>query len=195
MNENPSKLSDPEELTKLIQNCAAGKASAQAQLYGLFAPRMFGICMRYSKDQTEAEDNLQDGFLKVFEKIGTFKHQGSFEGWMRRVMVNVALAKFRKQNQLFRVEDMSNYDAVDEYDGTFENDISAEHLMKLIRELPPRYRMVFNLYVFESMNHREIAEELQISEGTSKSNLARARMILKDRIRKELVNAENNYTA
>jgi RNA polymerase sigma-70 factor (ECF subfamily) len=179
----------------LIKDCAAGKATAQAHLYGLFAPRMFGICMRYSKDLTEAEDNLQDGFLKVFEKIGTFKHQGSFEGWMRRVMVNVALAKFRKQNQMFPVDDWSNYDQVEDEGTIVNNEIPADDLMKLIRELPPRYRMVFNLYVFESMTHREIAAELQISEGTSKSNLARARMILKNRIRKELVDAEKNFTA
>ncbi|PTN08732.1 RNA polymerase sigma factor [Mangrovibacterium marinum] len=187
-------MSNSKELIQLIKDCAAGKTSAQARLYGLFAPKMFGVCMRYSKDQTEAEDNLQDGFMKVFEKIGTYKHQGSFEGWMRRVMVNVALAKFRKQNQLFPVDDLSNYDREDD-DTEIDQSISGEALMKLIRELPPRYRMVFNLYVLEAMSHREIAEELHISEGTSKSNLARARMILRDRIRKELMDAEKNFTA
>lgn len=188
-------MSNPKDLTQLIKDCAAGKTNAQAQLYGQYAPRMFGVCMRYSRDQTEAEDNLQDGFLKVFEKIGTYKYQGSFEGWMRRVIVNVALAKFRKQNQLFPVDDFSNLDQVEEEDSIVDHEISEADLMKLIRELPPRYRVVFNLYVFESLNHKEIARELQISEGTSKSNLARARMILKDRIRKELMDGEKNYTA
>lgn len=180
------------DLTDLIKECAAGKASAQARLYGLFAPKMFGVCMRYSKDQTEAEDNLQEGFIKVFQKIGSFRHQGSFEGWMRRIMVNVSLEKFRKKHTMYPVEDMEKFDRAEEEFNEVE--LSTKDLMKLIQELPPRYRMVFNLYVFESMSHKEIAKELSISEGTSKSNLARARIILKDRIKNELVDAEN-YTA
>ena len=182
------------DLTQLISDCATGKASAQARLYGLFAPKMFAVCMRYSKDQTEAEDNLQDGFIKVFEKIGTFRHQGSFEGWVRRIIVNVSLEKFRKQQLMYPVEDMSRFDSADEEE-SLNADLSVNKLMKLIQELPPRYRMVFNLYVFESMNHKEIARELGISEGTSKSNLSRARIILKERVKNELFEAENNYSA
>lgn len=178
----------------MIKDCSAGKPSAQAQLYNLFASKMFGVCMRYSKDQTEAEDNLQEGFIKVFQKIDSFRYQGSFEGWVRRIMVNVSLEKFRKQTKLYPVEDMSQYDNAEEEEA-LGADLSANDLMQLIRELPPRYRMVFNLYVFESMNHKEIAQELGISEGTSKSNLARARTILKHRVRNELLGAENNNTA
>lgn len=178
----------------MIKNCASGKAKAQRLLYEMFAPKMFVVCMRYSKDQTEAEDNLQEGFIKVFDKIGTFKHEGSFEGWMRRIMVNVSLEKFRKQHFVHPVEDLSQYDSGEEEEEELEAP-SAKKLMALIQELPPRYRMVFNLYVMESMNHRQIAQELKISEGTSKSNLARARAILKERIKHELKEAENTNTA
>jgi len=180
------------DLTTLIKDCAAGKASAQGHLYGIFAPKMFGVCMRYSKDQTEAEDNLQEGFIKVFQNIGSFRHQGSFEGWVRRIMVNVSLEKYRKQHHIYPVENMERFDSAEEE--MQEVEVSTNDLMKLIQELPSRYRMVFNLYVFESMSHKEIAGELAISEGTSKSNLARARMILKGRIKNELFDAEN-YTA
>lgn len=183
-----------EDLSQLIKDCAAGKPKAQARLYQLFAPKMYGVCMRYCKDQTEAEDNLQDGFMKVFEKIGTFRHEGSFEGWIRRIMVNVSLEKYRKQHLLYPVEDMAVYDTPDFKDEII-SEISANDLMKLIQELPPRYRMVFNLFIFEGMNHKEIADELKISEGTSKSNLARARMILKKKVVMNFEKLENNYSA
>lgn len=182
------------DLSQLIRDCVAGKAKAQASLYGMFAPKMFGVCLRYSKDQTEAEDNLQEGFIRAFEKMDTYRHQGSFEGWLRRIMVNVSLQKFRKQHQLYPVEDVSVFDSPEELEAGGW-DLAAADLMKLIRELPPRYRMVFNLYVFEEMNHKEIAEELNISEGTSKSNLSRARIILKGRVKNELLNNEENFTA
>ncbi|WP_423129159.1 RNA polymerase sigma factor [Gaoshiqia sp. Z1-71] len=183
-----------EDLSQLIKDCAAGKPKAQARLYQLFAPKMYGVCMRYCKDQTEAEDNLQEGFMKVFEKIGTFRHEGSFEGWIRRIMVNVSLEKYRKQHLLYPVEDMAVYDTPDFKDEII-SEISANDLMKLIQELPPRYRMVFNLFIFEGMNHKEIADELKISEGTSKSNLARARMILKKKVVMNFEKLENNYSA
>ncbi len=183
-----------EELSQLIRDCADGRSAAQSRLYQLFAPKMYGVCLRYSKDATEAEDNLQDGFIKVFEKIGTFRHEGSFEGWMRRIMVNVALEKYRKQSLLQTVDDISAFEMPDLNDEIIST-ISANDLLKLIRELPPRYRMVFNLYVFEGMNHKEIAEEMKISDGTSKSNLARARTILKRQIQKYFEQTENNYSA
>lgn len=183
-----------EDLSRLIKDCAAGKSKAQARLYQLFAPRMYGVCLRYSKDATEAEDNLQDGFIKIFEKIGTFRHEGSFEGWMRRIMVNVSLEKYRRQNVLQTVDDLTPFEMPDMNDEIISG-ISANDLLALISDLPPRYRMVFNLYVLEGMNHKEIAEEMHISEGTSKSNLARARIILKKQIVKYFQQTENNYSA
>ena len=147
----------------------------------MLAPKMFGVCLRYSKDITEAEDNLQEGFVKVFTYLKNFRHEGSLEGWVRKIMVNVSLEKFRKQQLLHPVEDMRIYEGHSIQETIIEK-ISADELVALIRELPPRYRMVFNLYVMEGMNHKEISETMQITEGTSKSNLARAREILKQKV-------------
>lgn len=162
----------------------------------MMAPKMFGVCLQYAKDRTEAEDNLQEGFIRVFTYIKKFRHEGSLEGWIRKIMVNVALAKFRKQNVLYPVENIGDYEKQTVSDGILEK-ISADELLELIRELPPRYRMVFNLFVMEDMNHKEISKEMQITEGTSKSNLARARDILKKRV-KELygeMETNANFTA
>ena len=189
-------LLDLEELKDIIKKCASGNVRAQEKLYRMFAPKMFGVCLRYSKDRTEAEDNLQDGFVKVFSNIKKFRHEGSFEGWIRRIMVNVSLSKFRKQHVLHPVEDVGRYETQ-----TFAEEIlakiAAEDLIGLIQQLPPRYRMVFNLFVMEGMSHQEIAGAMNISEGTSKSNLARARDILKRKVQ-ELYNdvkTNANYPA
>lgn len=185
-----------EELKNIIQECASGNVRAQETLYRMFAPKMFGVCLRYSKDRTEAEDNLQEGFIKVFQYIKKFRYEGSLEGWIRKIMVNVSLAKFRKQNVMYPVENIGDYEKPTVSDEIIEK-ISADELLTLIQELPPRYRMVFNLFVIEDMNHKEISKEMQITEGTSKSNLARARDILKRRV-KELygeIETNANYTA
>jgi RNA polymerase sigma-70 factor (ECF subfamily) len=162
----------------------------------MLAPKMFGVCLRYSKDVTEAEDNLQEGFVKVFTYLKNFRHEGSLEGWVRKIMVNVSLEKFRKQQLLHPVEDMRIYEGHSIQETIIEK-ISADELVALIRELPPRYRMVFNLYVMEGMNHKEIGETMQITEGTSKSNLARAREILKQKVYELYGESETskNYSA
>jgi RNA polymerase sigma-70 factor (ECF subfamily) len=170
------------DLKKIIDKCVSGDARAQTELYRLFAPKMFGICLRYAKDSTEAEDNLQEGFVKVFTYIKGFKHQGSFEGWMRRIMVNVSLEKYRKQHLMYPVEDVGVYEKQN-FSNEILDKITAEELVEVIQQLSPRYRMVFNLYVMEGMNHQEISKEMNISVGTSKSNLARARDILKNKVR------------
>lgn len=170
-----------EDLKEIINECAAGKPRAQEKIYSMFSPKLFGVCLRYAKDTTEAEDNLQEGFVKIFTNIHRFRHEGSFEGWMRRIMVNVSLEKYRKQHQMHPVEDVAVYDKNPGSDNIIEN-ISANEIIGLIQELPPRYRMVFNLYVMEGLNHKEISEEMNISVGTSKSNLARAREILKRKV-------------
>jgi len=157
---------------------------------------MFGVCLRYAKDATEAEDNLQDGFIKVFANLKTFRNDGSLEGWIRRIIINVSLEKIRKQHLMYPVEDVSIYDTINFSDDVIAK-ISADDLMKLIQELPPRYRLVFNLYVMEGMSHQEIAKEMSITQGTSKSNLARAREILKRKVHETFgeLKAQNNYTA
>ncbi len=173
-----------EQEKELIKGCIAWKREAQNALYNRFASVMFAVCFRYSKSREDAEDTFHEGFMKVFENIRSFKGQGSLEGWIRRIMVNTAIEKFRKNANLYamvRIEDrpgdLDRYGADDLLDR-----IHADELMALIQTLPPAYRMVFNLHVFEGLKHREIAEELGISEGTSKSNLSDAKAILRRRI-------------
>ncbi len=180
-----------EDLKEIIIKCASGDARAQATLYELFAPKMFGVCLRYGSNAAEAEDNLQEGFIRIFKYIGNFRHEGSFEGWVRRIMVNVSLEKYRKQFTVYPVEDMTIYDSVNFSEDTLA-EISAKELVELIQELSPAYRMVFNLFVMEGMTHREISYELGISEGTSKSNLARAREVLKRKVKKLYSEAGKN---
>lgn len=172
-----------EELEILVKDCVAGKRKAQQQLFNLYSDDMYGVCLYYSKDYTEAEDTLHEGFMKVFQKIEQFKFKGSLAGWIRRVMINTALEKFRKQNQLYALGDdyESNEDIQQE---DVISDLSAQDLIALIRELTPKYRMVFNLYAIEGYSHKEIGDMLGISEGTSKSNLSRARYILQKKVKK-----------
>ena len=185
-----------EDLKDIITKSASGDVRAQEKLYRMFAPKMFGVCLRYSKDRTEAEDNLQDGFVNVFSNLKKFRHEGSFEGWVRRIMVNVSLSKYRKQHILYPVEDVGKYET-QSFNGDILEKISADELINLIQELPPRYRMVFNLFVMEGLSHQEIGEAMKITEGTSKSNLARARDILKRKVEKLYGKRKTNanYTA
>ncbi len=165
------------QLEEIIYKCREENNGAQTALYRLFSSKMYGVCLRYARDSSEAEDILQEGFLRVFTKIRQFEFKGSFEGWMRRIMVNTALEKFRKNDRLYPVEEMSIYEATNWVDETISS-ITADDLLRIIQELPPRYRMVFNLYAIEGYSHLEIGEMMNISEGTSKSNLSRARIIL-----------------
>lgn len=166
-------------LDELIKQCANNDRKAQKEIYRLFAGKLFSICLKYSKNKQEAQDNFQDGFIVIFEKIGQFNFKGSFEGWLKRVMINTVLLKYRKKNVLNIVtEDIPDEVIVDVDD----DEISLDFLLNLINELPDRYRMVFNLYALDGYSHKEISEMMQIAEGTSKSNLARARAILKQKI-------------
>jgi RNA polymerase sigma-70 factor (ECF subfamily) len=185
-----------EDLEPIISECNAGNPKAQAKLYHLYAPKMYGVCLRYARDAAEAEDFLQEGFIKVFANLKSFRNEGSFEGWVRRIMINVSLEKIRKQHIMYPVEDVSIYDSVNFSDDVVSR-ISANDLLKLIQTLPPRYRLVFNLYVIEGFTHQEIAKEMSITEGTSKSNLARAREIMKRKVQENFgdTNAKNNFTA
>lgn len=171
-----------EDLDKIVRDCAAGDVRAQEKLYRRLAPVMYGVCLRYARDAAEAEDNLQDGFVKVFTHIRDFRFQGSLEGWVRRIMINVSLEKYRKQHLVNSVEDVGIY-AGELHANDILEKISAGELTELIQQLPPRYRMVFNLYVMEGMNHQQISEEMGITTGTSKSNLARARELLQKKVK------------
>lgn len=145
---------------------------------------MYGLCLRYAKDHDEASDILQEGFIKVFCNLKSYGSKGSFEGWIRRIMINVALERFRKNNYLYTVEEIAPYKDQINYD-EIESIIAENELLKIINELSPKYRMVFNLYAIEGYSHSEISKILNISEGTSKSNLSRARVILQEKIKKQ----------
>lgn len=166
-------------LEKLINDCKNNDTRAQEQLYRLFAPKMFAVCLKYSRNYAEAEDNLQDGFLIVFDKIGQFNFKGSFEGWMKRIMINNVLQQYRNISFLEIVNENIRDDDEIEID---DESIPLDFLMRIIQELPDRYRLVFTLYVLDGYSHKEIAEMLGITTGTSKSNLARARHILMTKI-------------
>lgn len=166
-------------LDQVIQECQQNSIRAQEQLYRLLAPKMFAACLKYSRNRADAEDNLQDGFLLIFQKIGQFQFKGSFEGWAKRVMINNVLQRYRSEG----IFELVSENMPDVADVEIESDdISMDYLLAIIQELPDRYRMVFNLYVIDGYSHKEIAEMLSITDGTSKSNLARARMILKEKI-------------
>ncbi len=165
-------------LEQLIHDCKKNDRKAQEQLYRQFAPKMFSLCLKYSRNYAEAQDNLQESFLLIFEKIQQYEFKGAFEGWLKRVVINYILQQYRKKRLLNSIDDQD----FEEVEVELEDGISVEFLMKIIQELPDRYRLVFNLTVFENYTHQEIADALGISVGTSKSNLSRAKLILKQKI-------------
>jgi len=171
------------EIKKIINGCLAGNRRDQELLYRRHAAKLYAVCLQYSGNNEEARDILQDGFIKIFENLVHYKHEGSFEGWMRRITVNTALEKFRSSHNLYRVDDI---DMIPEPDAEPDNEdyagLEAADLLDMIRELTPKYRMVFNLYAIEGYSHKEISKMANISEGTSKSNLSRARAILQRRV-------------
>lgn len=172
-----------DQLHKIVRGCQDHDPAAQRELYDLFKSRMYGICLRYAGNADDAQDILQDGFIKVFEKIHQFGFKGAFEGWIRKIMVNTALEKYRLHYRLVSVEDNPLANEPEE-DHDIAADIDAGELVRIIQELTPRYRIVFNMYALEGYSHKEIGEMLKISEGTSKSNLSRARAILQNKINK-----------
>ena len=169
------------KLDQIIDKCRQGDRKAAEKIYRMFSAKMFTICLRFSRNRAEAEDTLQDGFLKIFDSIGQYTGKGSFEGWMKRIFINLSLEKFRNKHQLELVEEFSDVEASDLEDENVE--IPSEVLNGFVEELPERYKLVFNLYVMEDMQHKDIAAALGITEGTSKSNLARDRDILKRKVK------------
>ncbi len=166
-------------LKELIHQCKKKDRKAQEQLYRIYAAKLFGLCLKYSDNRQQAEDNLQDGFVTIFEKISQYKNTGSFEGWMKRIVINTALQKHRQQ----KLYGINNETQLQEEETEVEtDDLSVDYLLECVQSLPERYRQVFNLYVMDGYSHKEISTLLDISEGTSKSNLARARKSLKEKI-------------
>lgn len=173
-------------LKNIVAGCIAGNRNCQSDLYTLFAPKMMIVCLRYSKNLEEAEEILQDGFIRVFKFISQFKNEGSLEGWIRKIMVNCALQKLRSQANLRPVVSLNTQLHDEAYEDSIIENIDGKEMLRMVQALSPVYRMVFNLYFFEGYKHREIAELLGIEEGTSKSNLAQAKKNLQKAVKKNL---------
>jgi len=172
-------------LEQLIERCKQNETQAQSQIYKLFANKLYSVCLKYSRNRAEAEDNLQDAFITIFNKVNQYKNRGSFEGWAKRITVNTALQRYRSPGVFDIINEEQIQDVSVEID---EDTISLDYLLEIIQGLPDRYRLVFNLYAMDDYSHKEIAKMLGISIGTSKSNLARARLILKEKIEKHKAN-------
>lgn len=167
------------ELKNLIKRCKENDLASQKLLYEMFANVLFSISLKYSRNYAEAEDNLQDAFIKIFDNIHQFQNKGSFEGWLKRITINICLQRYRNQ----KVFELVNEDALRAEEAYVEDQTySLQFLLDCIQSLPDRYRMVFNLYTLDGFSHKEIAVKLQITEGTSKSNLSRAKEILRKKI-------------
>ena len=154
----------------------------QEELYRRFSPRMYAVCLRYAGNAEEAEDILQEAFIKVFKKLDSFRSEGSFEGWIRRIFVNTAIEHFRRKRYLMPVTEKEENSIEGKYLSVLD-ELAARDIMALVQELSPGYRTVFNMYVVEGYTHKEIAGMLGISEGTSKSQLSRAKVILQDMVK------------
>jgi RNA polymerase sigma-70 factor (ECF subfamily) len=177
-------------LEDIVQACQQQKRAAQKELFELYSEELFAACLYYANDYAEAQDVLHDGFITIFEKIKQLKKVSSLYPWMRRIMVNIALEKHRRNKYLYASED--EFEFRDELSYDITSKISTEDLENLIMELSPRYKLVFNLYAIEGYSHAEIGEMLGISDGTSKSNLARARHILQEKVKTLYLNENRN---
>ena len=179
-------MQEPER--NIVHACLKGDTVAQKTLYENHKVTMFRICLRYAKDRSEAQDMLQDGFIKVFNDLHQFKFQGPLGGWIRKVIVNTALQHIRKKKNLFvntQIDELANHYQTDE---NVHSDIHAKALTKMIQQLPVGYRTVFNMYVIEGYSHKEIAEKMNITESTSKSQLYKAKAQLRGILEKTMIN-------
>lgn len=171
-----------QKIHKLVQGCKNGDPKSQKALFEQFYGLLLGICLRYTEDRDEAKDVLQEGFVKIFNHIPNFEFTGSFEGWMKRIMINTAIDQYRKNKNEPYLQDIDDSPEPGISEEGLEN-LKEEDLIKIIQALPEGYRMVFNLYVVEGYNHQEIAEMLNINEGTSKSQLAKAKKMLQQKLK------------
>lgn len=180
--------SENTDISQLIEGCKKNDRTCQRKVYEMMYSKMMSVCMRYCSGKDEAHDILQDGFIKVFEKIRLYNNDGVFEGWVRRIVVNTAIDAIRKKKYEFLTDDTTPYqkeEDEDESDSIYSS-IKPEDIMSAMQQLSPMYRAVFNLYVMEGFNHQEIADELNISVGTSKSNLFKAKANMKMMLIKKL---------
>ena len=193
---NESNVEDKEQLKGIIEGCLRNDRRSQEAIFKLFYGKMMVVCMRYTNDKDTAQEVLQEGFMKVFEKLGAFDYKGSFEGWVRRIVANTAIDSIRrsKKNPILTDNDndfkIGGENPMEEQENIELGEIKAEMAMAAIQKLSPAYRTVFNLYVLEEYSHKEIAEMLGISEGTSKSNLAKAKMNLQKILNQQFMNID-----
>ena len=164
---------------QLVKECVSGNAIAQKKFYDLFARKMMGVCMRYAGNYDEAQDVLQDGFIKIFNKLPKFESKGSLEGWIRRIMVNTALDSYRKNKKHQGNVDVDSVGFMLEKEDYTIEELNAQELLKIIHSIPEGYRVVFNLFAIEGYSHKEIAEQLGVTESTSKSQFSRAKKLLR----------------
>ena len=162
----------------LIQGCIDGDRQMQELLYKRYASKMYGVCLRYVANADDANDILQEGFIKVFKNLDKFRREGSFEGWIRRIFVNTAIEQFRKKIKLYNVDEVQENTLEDKELSALDL-LATKDILNIVNELSPGYKAVFNLHVIEGFSHKEIADALGITEGTSKSQLARAKGVLK----------------
>jgi RNA polymerase sigma factor (sigma-70 family) len=167
-----------DKLDDIIAGCTAGKRQSQEELYRMLSPKMFAVCLQYASDADEASDFLQEGFVRVFTRIKSYRGEGSFEGWVRKIIVNTALQFIRKKRQLYVVNEEMTADVGYQMPHIYY-ELEAEDLLRMIKELPLNQRIVFNLYAIEGYNHAEIESMTGMPENTSKSHLHRARIALK----------------
>jgi RNA polymerase sigma factor (sigma-70 family) len=167
-------------LEKIIKGCINYNTGAQEELYRLYKDMLFVLCCKYCRNEAEAEDNLHNAFIEIFTGISNYKNNGSFEGWMKRITINKAIDSYKKSAQLVPIKE----DVQGETDVTdAEMELPLDYILSLVQQLPDQYRMVFSLYELDDYTHKEISDMLSISESTSKSNLHRAKMILKEKIK------------
>ena len=173
------------DYASLIEGCKSGDRLSQKALYDALSRKMFAVCLRYMGDRDAAEDVLQDGFVTLYSKLDSFSGAGSFEGWARKIFVNTALMSLRRKDVLRGTEEVDAAYGVSSDSPTAVQQIGYRELMKLVSELPPGFRTVFNMYVIEGYSHKEISEALGVTEVTSRSQLQRARMLLQDKIKEK----------
>jgi len=166
----------------------------QEELYRRFSPKMYAVCFRYANNADDAQDLLQEGFIKVFRNLHRFRAEGSFEGWIRRIFVNTSIEHYRKKSVHTSSVSEKEQDSIEDADISALENLAQNDILKIIQELSPGYKTVFNLYVVEGYAHKEIGELLGISEGTSKSQLARAKSILQKKIAQYLSDTQKSYT-
>ena len=166
----------------LVKKCKEGNALAQKAVYDRFSPKMLGVCLRYSSNKHEAEDILQDGFIKVFQKIDSYTGNGSFEGWVRRTIVNTCLDHIRKTKNLKLNVDIDTVGYLEPIAENVHSDLATQDLLQMVQSMPLGYKTVFNMFAIEGYSHKEIGQELKISENTSKTQYRKAKLYLQEKI-------------